>query len=59
MALQKSRTGKTRKAKRRGNKKLKLPNVIECPQCKAPMLPHRACKSCGYYAGRLVINVES
>lgn len=29
-----------------------------CPQCKKAKLPHRACPTCGTYAGRQVINVE-
>ncbi|MCK5833111.1 50S ribosomal protein L32 [bacterium] len=59
MALPKHRTGKTRKAKRRTHQKAKMPNVIECPQCKAPTLSHRACPSCGYYSGRIAVSVKS
>ena len=29
--------------------------VISCPNCKEPVLPHRACSSCGQYAGREVV----
>jgi large subunit ribosomal protein L32 len=29
-----------------------------CPSCGAPMIPHRACPSCGMYKGRQVIEVE-
>lgn len=28
-----------------------------CQKCKKPVLPHTACKNCGYYKGREVINV--
>jgi large subunit ribosomal protein L32 len=28
-----------------------------CPKCKKPVLPHTACKNCGSYKGREVINV--
>ncbi|MCD6501191.1 MAG: 50S ribosomal protein L32 [Chloroflexi bacterium] len=58
MALPKHRGSKTRKAKRRTHQKATMPNVIECPHCKAPMLSHRACKSCGYYAGRSVVALK-
>lgn len=27
-----------------------------CPKCKAPVLPHRACKTCGFYRGRTVVD---
>jgi large subunit ribosomal protein L32 len=59
MALQKSRNSKTRGRKRRTHYKAVAPQVVECPQCKAPMVPHRACKECGYYNGREAIRVES
>ncbi len=26
--------------------------VIQCPHCKEPVLPHRACAACGFYKGR-------
>jgi large subunit ribosomal protein L32 len=29
--------------------------VISCPNCKEPVLPHRVCSSCGQYAGREVV----
>lgn len=28
-----------------------------CPKCQKPVLPHTACKNCGYYKGKEVINV--
>lgn len=59
MALQKSRNSKTRGRKRRTHYKAVAPKVVECPQCKSPMVPHRACKECGYYNGREAIRVES
>jgi len=31
--------------------------LTTCPKCKKPVLPHIACKNCGYYKGREVINV--
>jgi len=33
--------------------------LTSCPKCKKPVLPHTACKNCGYYKGREVINVLS
>lgn len=28
----------------------------ECPKCKAAVLPHRACKACGFYRGRTAVD---
>jgi large subunit ribosomal protein L32 len=33
--------------------------VILCPKCKEPVLPHRACAACGHYKGREVVKVET
>ena len=30
----------------------------KCPNCGAFCMPHRACKACGQYKGRAVVNVE-
>ena len=32
-------------------------NLASCPKCKKPVLQHTACKNCGYYKGREVVNV--
>lgn len=58
MALPKRRTSKTRKRKRRSHHALSAPNIIECPNCGEPVVPHRACASCGEYNGRKVLEVE-
>ena len=38
---------------------LKKPNLGKCPKCQKPILPHRACKACGYYKGREVIKIKT
>jgi large subunit ribosomal protein L32 len=58
MAVPKRKKSRSRVASRKGQWKLKPPTNSECPQCHAPKLPHRVCPSCGYYAGREVIEVE-
>jgi large subunit ribosomal protein L32 len=55
MALPKRRHSHQRTAKRRTHDSLKVEGLSECPNCKEPKLPHRACKHCGYYDGRQVI----
>ncbi|NQT25240.1 50S ribosomal protein L32 [candidate division KSB1 bacterium] len=55
MALPKRKISKSRRNKRRTHWKLTSPNVSECSHCHQPKLPHRACPSCGYYGGRMVV----
>ena len=60
MGVPKKRTSKMRRNRRRAaNSNLRVAvQVIQCPRCKEPVLPHRACKACGYYKGREVIAVQ-
>ena len=48
----KRRRSHSRQGNRRANIKLKKANVMLCPNCKEPKLPHRVCPSCGQYNGR-------
>ena len=54
MANPKRKQSSSRSKKRRTHWKLTAPNVVECPHCYQPKLPHRACPNCGYYNERLV-----
>lgn len=59
MAVPKRKVSKARRDKRRSaNSKLTAPTLAKCPKCGAPRLPHRACKACGYYNGRIVLKVK-
>ncbi len=59
MAVPKRKTSKARRDRRRTAKeRLTIPNVMDCPQCHEPKLPHRVCGACGYYNGKEVISVE-
>ena len=49
-----SKVGKTRM-----HKYIKPVVLSVCPKCRKPVLPHTACKNCGYYKGREVIDVLS
>ncbi len=57
MANPKRKHSQSRRDKRRANWKLSVPNVIECPECYEKRLPHTICNSCGFYNGRLRMNV--
>ena len=54
MGVPKKRTSKMRRDRRRAaNNNLRSPvQVIQCANCKEPVLPHRACAACGHYKGR-------
>lgn len=56
MAVPKRKTSKARRNKRRANWKLTAPNLSTCPKCGELVMSHRACKSCGTYKGKVVLN---
>jgi large subunit ribosomal protein L32 len=58
MGVPKKKISKSRRDKRRTHDKLKTLNVVPCPQCREPKLPHHVCTSCGYYAGREVVEIR-
>lgn len=59
MGVQQNKRSKSRTRKKRSIwAKLATPTRMECPQCHEPKLPHRICRSCGYYKNREVISVE-
>ncbi|ACL04994.1 MULTISPECIES: 50S ribosomal protein L32 [Desulfatibacillum] len=58
MALPKHKKSKSKRDKRRTHQKLTAPNVVSCPQCGDPKLPHHICPSCGTYKGRTLIETD-
>ena len=59
MANPKNRTSRKRRDQRRAmNWGLALPTLVVCPQCREVKMPHRACPSCGFYAGREVLKLK-
>lgn len=57
MAVPKRRKTSSRRDMRRSqHDKVSRPNISPCPNCSAPMVPHRVCPSCGFYDGREVIS---
>lgn len=54
----KGKISKARRDKRRAqNWKISLPNLVKCGRCGELMVSHRACKACGTYNRREVIQV--
>lgn len=58
MAVPKRKSSAARRDKRRANWKLTAPNLAKCSKCGELVMPHRACKACGTYKGKAVIEVE-
>ncbi len=59
MAVPKRKKSRSRAASRKSVWKAgRIPTKSACPQCHAPKLPHHACPSCGFYAGREVAKVD-
>lgn len=56
MALPKQRHTRHRRDRARKQYDVTLKNTQECPKCKARILSHRVCPSCGTYKGKEVIN---
>jgi large subunit ribosomal protein L32 len=56
--LPKRRHSISRQNKRRANWKVQPPQLIQCPDCRALCLPHRACPACGNYGGQNVLTVK-
>ena len=57
--LPKRKYASSRQGKRRSHLKIRMPHVIDCPQCKSPRLAHAACPICGTYRGRNVIDLPN
>ena len=57
-ALPKSKTSKGRRNRRRAHHALQVPNLVSCPQCYKPRLPHHVCPFCGNYKGLEVVEIK-
>ncbi|HEX2171232.1 MAG TPA: 50S ribosomal protein L32 [Dehalococcoidia bacterium] len=54
-ALPTRKISKRRAGFRKQHQKIKLPQLMTCPQCRNPKETHRVCPTCGTYNGRQVI----
>jgi large subunit ribosomal protein L32 len=55
MPVPKRKRSRARRDSRFANKGMKVKTFGKCPNCEAPMLPHQACKECGFYKGAKVV----
>lgn len=58
MAVPKRKTSQARRDQRRAHHAMKKANLVPCPTCGSPRMPHRVCPECGSYKGRNVVAVE-
>jgi large subunit ribosomal protein L32 len=59
MAVPKRKTSKARSRSRQAaNWKLAAPARSLCPQCAAAKAPHVVCPNCGWYKGRVAVEVD-
>jgi large subunit ribosomal protein L32 len=58
MAVPKKKMSRSRTRQRKSQWKAQKPTLATCPRCKSPKLPHRACKACGTYNGREVVEID-
>lgn len=56
-ALPARRVSKTAKRQRRTHLKKDAPTISVCSNCGATVVPHRACKKCGFYKGKEMVKV--
>jgi large subunit ribosomal protein L32 len=58
-ALPKRKVSKVRRDRRRAHYlRLRLPQLVPCPECKTLRLAHHVCLNCGTYKGVQVLEVE-
>jgi len=57
MALPSRHHTRSRVNKRRSHLALSRRHFIKCPHCGAEILPHQVCPFCGYYKGRMIVDV--
>ena len=59
MAVPKGKVSKARKHKRNSaNFKAAAATLVECPNCKEFMQPHKVCPKCGFYKGKQIVVTE-
>ncbi len=59
MGVPKKHHTKSKVGRRRSHQHLKPAKPLLCPNCKAPILPHRLCGNCGTYGRRAPVPVAA
>jgi large subunit ribosomal protein L32 len=59
MAHPKRKVSRTRRDKRRTHYKATAPTLAVCSNCGTPVRFHHVCPECGYYRGKLAVEIEA
>ena len=59
MAVPKRKTSRMQRRQRKAANRYEGVAATYCPNCKAPVMPHRVCAACGQYNGKQVVAVEA
>jgi large subunit ribosomal protein L32 len=60
MAVPKFKPSKARSRRRRAiNMAMKVPGLINCPNCGNKVLRHRVCAKCGFYRNKQIFEPET
>jgi len=59
MAHPKRKISKQRRDKRRTHYKASVPTLAVCSNCGSAVRYHRVCPECGFYRGKLAIEIKS
>jgi large subunit ribosomal protein L32 len=57
MGVPRAHSTRGQKGRRRSHLALKKLALVSCPHCGKAMIPHVACKYCGFYGNQEVVNV--
>jgi large subunit ribosomal protein L32 len=59
VGVPKRRVSHARQGERRAHLAIRPPQLEACPHCHQPKRQHHVCPNCGYYGGRLAIDVKT
>jgi len=59
MPVPKRKRSRARRDSRFANKGIKVKAITGCTNCKDPIVPHAACKKCGFYKGAKVLTIKA
>ena len=58
MGVPKRKVAHARQMDRRSHHAITLPTLVECTHCHEQKLPFRVCPACGYYNGRVAVELK-
>lgn len=59
MAVPKRKKSRSRTRHRKAQwMRTATPPMATCSRCKSALQPHTVCRTCGYYAGRQVVEID-